>query len=98
MHWVQLLLSLILEVEDKLRGQPGPTKRDAVLTGAMRELDAIATASQLDRYDPSSARSYTGLMVDGAVGLLNSLGLFRHKPAAASRPATAPGPEAPPAA
>ena len=93
LQWVQFLISLIREAEDELGAGKGEEKKAFVLAAGRRELEELLTRDRLSGCAPGEIGSYIGAIVDGAVGLLNCLGIFKHAPAAASTPATTPKPE-----
>jgi len=98
LQWVQFLISLIREAEDKLGAGSGPDKKALVLAGAARELDAIATATQISGCAVEVLTGHVGSVIDGVVGLFNCFGVFARgvssslAPAAAA--AAAPSPKA----
>jgi hypothetical protein len=93
LQWVQFLISLIREAEDKLGAGRGREKKALVLAGATRELDALATATQISGCSVELLADHVGNLIDAVVGLFNCFGVFAGGSSGLLEPATAPAPE-----
>jgi hypothetical protein len=93
LQWVQFLISLIREAEDKLGAGRGPDKKALVLAGATRELDAIATAAQIPGCAVEVLAGHVGNLIDAVVGLFNCFGVFAVEYETLLEPAPAPATE-----
>lgn len=76
LQWVQIVISLIREAEDKLGAGRGREKRDLVVAAATRELEQLTTAVQLVGCPVEVYVTDVGKLVDSVVSLLNCLGIF----------------------
>lgn len=94
LQWVQIVISLIREAEDKLGVGRGAEKRALVVAEATRELDALATATQIGGCSGEVLAEEAGNLIDAVVGLFNCFGVFARsaRAAAATSPAPAPDP------
>jgi hypothetical protein len=79
LQFVQIVVSLIREAEDKFGPGKGAEKRSHVVATAARDLDALGTSLQVGSCDPGAIGSYIGQLVDGAVGLMNCFGVLPKK-------------------
>jgi len=98
LQWVQFVISLIREAEDELGRGRGAEKRALVTARAGGLLGELSTAMQIGSCSAEVLVSHVGQFVDGAVGLMNCLGLLGYAAvprasSAAAAPAETPAPD-----
>lgn len=89
LEWIKFVISVIAEAETKLGPKTGEAKKAFVLEHASREYQAMGLPLEPAVCDAAAVGSHVGAVIDGAVGLLNCLGVFRRSPATSPQVDTA---------
>lgn len=93
---IQMILGFILEMEFNFEDATSAEKKASVMKSASAELVRQGFLSGDDALADASVRDHVGKIVDGAVGVFNGAGVFRHTPSSSSAAPAPPDPEPPP--
>lgn len=91
--FIQFLLSLILEAEQRFPSDAGPEKKADVMKGATAELRRQGLHGPDNDTEPDNVLEMAGYLVDAFVELFNRTNTFKHNPSSSTRPTTTPEPD-----
>ena len=90
---IKLILGCILEAEFNFADASGAEKRSGVMKVASAELRRQGIMTDGAEETAGNVLEHLGKIVDGAVGVFNTTGVFKHTASSSTPPATKPEPE-----